>query len=347
MIVVRIESGLGNQMLDYAEYLAVKKAFPDVPIYADLTIFDINKRVDLTISQWNGYELSNLFGINIPTLKDLLGEDYEELLDRLIKSEFWNNDWIYAPVIIGYLKEKGYLFENLCSLGTNGANKAPFSKRIMKLLREKNYYLYKFGYINLCKLMSPILNREKESLFYPEKKDNFYCGQNLGFMLKGYGIEKIEKELKEDFSFPLYRLTEKNKKFVEIIEKANYTSIHVRRGDFLVKNDFCYRFGYFSRAVKYIKRKSGCNKFLFFCDKDSIDWVKENLKMFNITVKDHIHFVTWNKGTDSFWDMYLMSKCRNNIITQSSFGWWATFFNSNKNKITCSPDVRINTTNWF
>ena len=63
MIIVRIESGLGNQMLDFAEYLAVKKAFPNVSVYADLTIFDINQKVNLPISQWNGYELNSIFGI--------------------------------------------------------------------------------------------------------------------------------------------------------------------------------------------------------------------------------------------------------------------------------------------
>ncbi|MCR5231454.1 MAG: alpha-1,2-fucosyltransferase [Acholeplasmatales bacterium] len=347
MIIVRIESGLGNQMLDFAEYLAVKKAFPNVSVYADLTIFDINQKVNLPISQWNGYELNSIFGINILTLKDLLGSDYDNLIDRLIESQFWDNDWRYAPIIVGYLNEKGYCIENMCALGTNGPSKVPFSKKVLGLLREKNYYLYRYGYTNICRMIAPYLNRNKLSLYYPGKTDNFYCGQTLNFMMKGYGIEKIKNELMQSFEFPISGLSERNRKFIEKIEKKNCTSIHVRRGDFLVKNDFCYRFGYFSRAVKYIKKRCGCKIFIIFCDNESVSWVKENLSIFGLSSTDHIHFVTWNTGKQSFWDMYLMSKCRNNVVTQSSFGWWATFFNSNKNKITCSPDVRINTTNWF
>jgi hypothetical protein len=42
-----------------------------------------------------------------------------------------------------------------------------------------------------------------------------------------------------------------------------------------------------------------------------------------------------------FEDMFLMSRCRNFILANSSFSWWAAFLGQKENSITVAPEE------WF
>ena len=140
----------------------------------------------------------------------------------------------------------------------------------------------------------------------------------------------------------------KNLQAADQIRNCNSVAIHARRGDLLQSNGYCYQYGYFKRATKYIKKRISDPAFFFFCDTGSIEWCRSHLDIFGLDMKkDKINFINWNQGLEYYRDMQLMSICKHNIVTSSSFGWWGAYFNNNPDKITCSPSVWLNTTNHF
>jgi hypothetical protein len=77
---------------------------------------------------------------------------------------------------------------------------------------------------------------------------------------------------------------------------------------------------------------------IFFIFSDDIDWCKKNL----ILDTTQVQYVVGNNGINSFRDMQLMSICKHNIITNSSFSWWAATLNKNPNKVIVFPRFWFN-----
>ena len=75
----------------------------------------------------------------------------------------------------------------------------------------------------------------------------------------------------------------------------------------------------------------------FFVFSNDMEWVKENIQ-----INSRVFYVDINSGDDSYKDMQLMSKCKHNIIANSSFSWWGAWLNENKNKIVVAPKKWIN-----
>ena len=70
MKIVHIESGLGNQMLSFCEYIALKMMNPEDDVYVETVIYDIPECNDI-ICQWNGYESNRslILGAFIPNIR--------------------------------------------------------------------------------------------------------------------------------------------------------------------------------------------------------------------------------------------------------------------------------------
>ena len=49
-----------------------------------------------------------------------------------------------------------------------------------------------------------------------------------------------------------------------------------------------------------------------------------------------------NRGKDSFYDMWLMSRCRHNICANSTFSFWGARLNQYEGKIVMRPTIHRN-----
>ncbi len=154
-----------------------------------------------------------------------------------------------------------------------------------------------------------------------------------GFWQEPKMIDETYSLLKENFI-----LNEKVPLALKDLEKdikgSNSVSIHVRRGDYFTpKNIKTYGVctdDYYYNAISEIEKKFD-SKMKYFVFTDDAEWVKSNL----ILPSDSV--IVSNFKINSFWDIHLMSLCKNNIISNSSFSWWGAYLNRNSQKIVIAP----------
>ena len=349
--VIHIESGLGNQMLSYCELLAQQYANPDAECFVETLVFDYPECNEITC-QWNGYELEKIFGIKTPNVSTLFTEqEWKQIKEEIRQTEFWNHSWNWPKYFSESFARHGVELVNKKG-DYEDPNNPRFATRKNPTYWKIRDYLMNHNPVGAFLkqyLRRKLADRYKMSkarpnrLFFKSNEDIF-TGLWLDFKFNGNKIELIEDIIKESFVFPEFK-TEKNREFAKFLDGCNSVFIHARRGDMLSANGWCYKYGYFRRAVKHIKENVKDPVFVFFTNTGSIEWCKENAKTFGLDyLRDKVFFVDWNAGDESFRDMQLMTHCKHGIITNSTFGWWGAYLIQNPDKITISPMAEINTT---
>lgn len=116
----------------------------------------------------------------------------------------------------------------------------------------------------------------------------------------------------------------------------NYVGIHIRREDYLSLPTYnICDIDYYEKAMQIVKRKISNARFIFFSD--DLKWVYNQFYS-----KDVIFFdSSMVPDYQDWYDMYLMTKCRGNIIANSSFSWWGAWLNQNMGKVVVSPKIWI------
>lgn len=125
-----------------------------------------------------------------------------------------------------------------------------------------------------------------------------------------------------------------SKNFNNILE--NSVSLHIRRGDYIKYSDThnLLDIDYYNNALKILIHKilpNKINNILVFSD--DITYCKNNIK------DDRIFYVD---DLEDYEQMYLMSLCNHNIISNSTFSWWGSYLNKNDNKIIIAPKMWFN-----
>lgn len=126
------------------------------------------------------------------------------------------------------------------------------------------------------------------------------------------------------------------------INNSNSVSLHIRRGDYVVNSLPNKKHGplsseYCDKSIRHILTLNPDSTFFIFSD--DMKWVKNNLKI------DYPKFYISNDNITDCEELILMSKCRHNIIANSSFSWWGAWLNTNKEKVVIAPKKWFNVEN--
>jgi hypothetical protein len=181
--------------------------------------------------------------------------------------------------------------------------------------RIENYYLNIFKNIKFFeespKTLIPYHEKSFEYCEIP-KIDNLAI---IGYFQSEKYFSKNIDLIKTTFDFP-YRDT-----------LEGVVSLHIRQGDYNKNLNFhdIQKLDYFYKAIKNI----GPYKKLFvFSDSE----LPSEFQFNNMEVI---------KSGNDLEDMSIMASCEHNIISNSTFSWWAAWLNNNKNKKIIAPSI------WF
>lgn len=162
-------------------------------------------------------------------------------------------------------------------------------------------------------------------------------GENIyidGYWQTEKYFKEFTEEIKEQFT-PKYELDGKVEEKMKEITSCCSVSVHIRRGDYLNiskfnRNLYLLDESYYKNAIEKMKEKLNNPVFFFFSD--DIDWVKE--KFGN---KINYKYIRMRTTTNDIDELILMSKCKHNIVANSTYSWWGAWLNINKEKIVISP----------
>lgn len=273
MVIVQLSGGLGNQMFEYALYLALAARGRQVKM-DDVTCYGQGTR---------------------PKALDVFGIDYERA-DR----------------------------EELIQM--TDASMAIFH-RIRRKLAGRRSKAYREAGVNFDPTVFERDPALLEGCFQSEKYFAL-CREQVREAFRFRGIENGKYPLPESF-----------RRFLSQIEGTQSVGVHVRRGDYLdpvhggIYTGIC-TVDYYHRAFAYIRER--VPEAVFYLFSNDPEWTGAHL-----SGKD-TRLVTGSTEDTGYLDLFLMSRCRHQIIANSSFSWWGAWLNENPDKLVAAPERWLN-----
>ncbi len=120
------------------------------------------------------------------------------------------------------------------------------------------------------------------------------------------------------------------RKYLPQIRTCNSVAIHIRRGDFRNYPDRIMPMTYYMQAMQLFSKQKNVKFFVF---SDDPAFVKDCF--FNL---ENVVIVSPGDGTaTNLEEFYLMTQCKNLIIANSTFSWWAAYLCCNPKAIVVAP----------
>lgn len=304
MIIMQLAGGLGNQMFQYALYLQLKKLGKEVKM-DDVAGFAQDERRSPALAA---------FGIDYerPSKKELI-----QMLDSSLLP------WSRVRRKLFGRKKKAYFEED--------------KRYHPEIMTWDDIYLE--GYWQTEKYFVGIADEVRQ--IYDTDRLLRYIGEN-----SVTGSTDHSTSDSGEMSAGHVSLEE----LICRIEAAESVSVHIRRGDYMLPENqelfggICTE-AYYKEAMRQMKQEyPDCRFYLFTNDKK---WALEQIREYQgayvgySSLHDHIEVVDVGEQSD-YAEFVLMSKCKHNILANSSFSWWASYLNKNPDKKVLAPDKWLN-----
>lgn len=172
------------------------------------------------------------------------------------------------------------------------------------------------------------------SVELPTRRDQYI----IGVFQSAAMVEGLGDKVRRAFKFaPLEG--EGNQALAAEMEQCQSVAIHVRKAkDYQSRiwyQDTCPA-SYYQEAVAYMQERLSAPRFYVFTD--NAEWVKEHLQGFAYTLVEGNPSAGWGQH----FDMQLMSLCHHNILSNSTYSWWAAWLNAHADKQVVLPRVWFN-----
>ncbi|MBM0106161.1 alpha-1,2-fucosyltransferase [Steroidobacter sp. S1-65] len=122
----------------------------------------------------------------------------------------------------------------------------------------------------------------------------------------------------------------------EQVQAEQSVSLHIRRGDY-VSNPAAHAFhgvcstAYYQAGMALLEQRVSRPRYFVFTDDPQ--WVADNRALFG---RD-LTIVSGAMQLQPHEEMVLMSRCRHNVIANSSFSWWGAWLNRNPDACVIAP----------
>lgn len=213
------------------------------------------------------------------------------------------------------------------------------------IYEDRSFFLEKYLYSSIIphlirKAIMPGYYIEKDLLYDNGIDCSSYGKKIVGYFQSEKYFSDYRKDLINEFK-PKAEFNQYQTEMRNLIRQNQSCSVHIRRGDYISNISANNTHGvcsseYFAKAIRYFESNRIANSnFTLFVFSDDIEWCEKNITFPYRTV-----FVQGDDERVEL-DMWLMSLCNHNIISNSSFSWWGAWLNENTDKKVIAPQQ------WF
>ena len=143
----------------------------------------------------------------------------------------------------------------------------------------------------------------------------------------------IKKDILRDLKINI-KLNKYSENLLIRIKKSNSVAVHVRFFQNSLNSSFTLNESYYLKSIEKINKKLLNPIFFFFSDKpELLNKLINKIKKLNYVVID----IPKSNLDKDIIEFYLMKSCKNHIIANSTFSWWAAWLAQNKKQIVYSP----------